>query len=50
MNIKNLNIEDDDYSLHVKGECDIDCKFCIEEQEEYRRKNKKNKKNESDRI
>lgn len=50
MKIKNVNLDDDDYSRHIVGDCDVDCKFCIEEQEEVGHKNKKNKENEGKRT
>lgn len=34
MNIKNIEMDDDDYSLHVKDECDVDCIYCLREQKE----------------
>ncbi len=44
MKIKNVDLNDENWARHLVGDCDIDCKFCIEEEDELNRKPSKKEK------
>lgn len=49
--VKQIDIDNDDpYSLHLIGGCDLECEYCKEEEQELRKKKYEGKNNQGRRL